>query len=93
MARCQDCGKEMLRAHSCTVDTIIDSKGNKYKRIPYGQEKPIEGVELPERCHDCGVKKGGYHHWACDMEQCMRCAGGGQLISCECWAGEAAASG
>lgn len=27
------------------------------------------GLELPERCHDCNVRIGGYHHQYCDMER------------------------
>jgi hypothetical protein len=35
-----------------------------------------------ERCHDCNVTRGGYHHSGCDMERCPKCHG--QIISCGC---------
>lgn len=36
----------------------------------------------PERCPDCNVSKGGYHHPGCDNEECPNCHL--QLISCPC---------
>ena len=91
MAECEWCGREMLQAHSCAVDSYIYAEGD-VPRIPYGQEPGYAGLELPERCHDCGVKKGGYHHKYCDMEECPTCHG--QAISCGCGLeGEPAASG
>ena len=44
---------------------------------------PLAPLMLPERCADCGVKHGGWHHLGCDVEECPRC--GWQLISCGCW--------
>lgn len=42
---------------------------------------PYEDPE-GERCPDCRVASGGYHHPGCNMERCPRC--GLQLISCSC---------
>lgn len=73
MAICDICGQEMS-----AVDTCFHFVG----AIPYGEEKRFGTPPKGERCHDCGVKKGGYHHSGCDMEECPNC--GEQLISCDC---------
>lgn len=74
MSVCQDCHREMLKAASCTITTLIYPDGVRAKRIPHDGDR---------RCHDCGVLPGGYHHQGCDDERCPRC-GSGQAIGCDC---------
>lgn len=78
MAVCQDCGREMLVASGCTVEKVIFPDGVS-SRIPFGSEKPAWRTE---RCGDCGVERGGYHHLGCDIEQCPVCLH--QALSCAC---------
>lgn len=73
MARCEDCGREMLVAPSCAVAGVTIGR-RVYDRIPYGG-----GLD---RCGDCGVTRHAVHHPGCDMERCPRCRG--QLIMCPC---------
>lgn len=75
MVICRICKKEMNTAAGC-VPLISMLYHNKIKSIPYDDD------DGEERCHDCGAKKGNYHHNGCDMERCPKCKG--QLISCGC---------
>lgn len=75
MAICQYCNQEMNKAKSCTLTRFTD----------YADGIPTERLRYEDggRCHDCGVKTGGYHHPGCDWERCPRC--GGQVIgNCDC---------
>jgi hypothetical protein len=76
MVKCEDCGKEMMRANSCTKPRIM-LKGKEYLRN-------TSYFDINKRCHDCNIenKKGNIHHFGCDVERCPRCKG--QLISCGC---------
>ncbi len=81
MATCTYCGREMRTATSCKRTPWI-LQGREYAPIPYGEEERTEGGHLYHRCPDCGVARGGFHHPACDIEECPRCHQ--QLISCGC---------
>jgi hypothetical protein len=78
MAKCTWCNKEM------GDDSIVSCEGNSIVKFPDGGSLsaiPYE-VDDGERCFDCNVARGGFHHPGCDQERCPKC--GGQLISCGC---------
>lgn len=80
MALCPFCKRDMALAE--TVDcswnrTVHFVKGGEAPAVPW---QPPDGAE--ERCPDCNVAPGGFHHPGCDQEPCPRC--GGQMISCDC---------
>jgi hypothetical protein len=74
MAKCNDCGQEMMESVGCTAKEVRIEK-KMYKRIPNGDSK----------CHDCAVPAGKIHHYGCDMERCPVCDG--QLAFCSCLVG------
>lgn len=81
MTACKYCNQEMtdLDKITCTITHIWDLlTGQIYARPIYEPED-----KSPDhRCHDCGIKAGGYHHPGCDVEICPKC--GGQMIVCGC---------
>lgn len=79
MTICQRCERAMSITNGCDPVPFPDGT----PPILYGDEPGLEGVNLPARCHDCGVRIGFSHHKFCDMESCPRCQG--QLLGCGCW--------
>jgi hypothetical protein len=72
MATCIDCNLEMTTADGCTLSEVkIDGEVFARRRCER------------QRCRDCAVKPGRFHHLGCCAERCPRCRG--QLISCGCW--------
>lgn len=79
-------GEEIARGHALSIVEAQLFNGyrienNEFKRLAFGDE---ENYTMFNQiiCGDCGVKKGMYHTYGCDHEQCPRC--NGQLISCKC---------
>ena len=78
-AVCSWCRHDMTTAISCTMDAL-HQKGRHFDLPPYGAEPGRRANS--DRCGDCGVSRGGWHHPGCDLQRCPVC--GGQLLSCEC---------
>ena len=81
-ARCQQCDCNMLAVDGCTNHShVVYRDGSVLPAIPW------EGGEVNglDRCGDCHVLPGEFHHVGCDMEQSPR--GDYQLITDPEWAG------
>lgn len=79
MAVCNCCNQDMSHSDSCTSN-LYEIDGKSYTPIKYGDEG--NGWPDQERCNDCNVIKGGYHHPGCDTEKCAKCSG--RILSCGC---------
>lgn len=77
MAKCSFCGQEMTTSDTCPANSVILFPDGKMLRSSKEHFHEPDG-----RCHDCGIKHGGWHHPGCDVERCPRC--GGQIITCGC---------
>lgn len=73
VAECSYCDQLMEVGNGCLIAFFDDfGDGQQYSRIPCDQD----------RCGDCNVTAGQFHHPGCDQEQCPKCYG--QAISCDC---------
>jgi hypothetical protein len=79
MTACLWCDGEMTTAISCVVDAFHQD-GRRFDMIRFGEGHGRQSRR--DRCGDCGVVRGGWHHPGCDLQPCPAC--GRQMISCGC---------
>ena len=82
MTLCHACKRYLMDAGTCTVDCVRFPDGEALAAVPFGDEPEFVAAE---RCPDCGVERGGYHHPGCDVAACPRC--GDTLAACGCLEG------
>ena len=81
MAICTFCDQEMLTVPSCLVE-VLHQDSVAYRLPTYGKERHYGRFRPRDRCTDCGVRPGRFHHLGCDWQECPVCFG--QLLSCGC---------
>lgn len=77
---CWRCNRDRQFSTTCNCSAII-YHGEKYQPIKFGDEKNTDYKDL-ERCYDCNVVKGGFHHSGCEVEECPRCSN--PILICRC---------
>lgn len=78
MAMCTFCRREMTTALSCS-EGVLHQDGEPVAMVRWGSEPDWSATD---RCGDCGVMPGGFHHLGCDVQRCAVCSW--QMISCGC---------
>ncbi len=78
MAVCNWCKKDMSddSTVSCVLVKIKMTEGGSMNPVTY--EPPDHSSD---RCRDCNVLTGGFHHPGCCIERCPKCEG--QAITCD----------
>lgn len=80
-AICPACDGDMTVVFSCRVE--LREGVTLYGADVPGEQWYLDLVDdLPFRCRDCGVVKGGVHHPGCCVAQCTTCEG--QRFGCPC---------
>ncbi len=80
MAECPYCAQDMMTAATCTV-AELHRDGDPVMLTPYAPSRR-RGTTVLDRCGDCGVRPGGFHHPGCDLQRCPMCRC--QFVSCAC---------
>ena len=70
MSICKFCNLEMNSARTCNV-AVLHHMGAPF--LLRTHEPELGTRPLDERCFDCGVEVGGFHHLGCDLQACPRC--------------------
>ncbi len=68
IATCRACGRVM--AGTSCEPFAFRIRGVRYPRLRFGFDG-LPSVARPDRCHDCGVTPGGYHHVGCALDVCQ----------------------
>lgn len=85
MSICNICNQEMLTAASCEHLPVCGLDAIRFGEecdVFVNGEQVAQKPASAEKCRDCGVSQGGYHHRGCCVEQCPVCWQ--QVFCCGC---------
>lgn len=77
---CSRCNNDIQFSSTCICSKVVYNDKT-FMPVKFGEEKNTDFSDI-ERCNDCNVIKGAFHHNWCEAEECPKC--GNPMLICKC---------